>query len=185
MKKYYTFLLLAVILVYLFSACKNHNKTTKKVNQYLGETIFLPKDSIFILKNDSILPIKSFHLNTNKVKIVTSIDAQCHLCIHQLDQWKQEMIKKYKDHPLQFIFYLNTENYELFKRKFYHRISGSYPFLVDTTNAFIGKNNLPKSDKRFHTFLLDKNNKAIIVGNPLLTTKVKQLYIDEINKRLD
>ena len=41
--------------------------------------------------------------------------------------------------------------------------------------------NLPK-DERFHTFLLDKNNKVILVGNPSLNIRLKKLYIRTFNK---
>ena len=41
---------------------------------------------------------------------------------------------------------------------------------------------LPK-DSRFHTFLLDENNKVILVGNPVGNAKLRNLYLTEIRKR--
>ena len=66
--------------------------------------------------------------------------------------------KKNKFKNLNYIFYLYTDNYDLFKKSLYYKISGDYPLLIDTTNAFVSDNNLPKMDKRFHTFLINKNN---------------------------
>jgi len=185
MKKYYALLLFVIILCINYSACKNKHSKEQKVNQYIGKKINLPKDSIFILKKDSLKPVKTFNSSKNKIKIVTRINGQCHICVLHLDQWKQEIMKKFKGYSVQFIYYLYTDNFELFKKKYYYRISGAYPLLIDTTNAFIRNNQLPKMDQRFHTFLLDRNNKAILVGNPLLNTKIRELYIEEINKRLD
>ena len=36
---------------------------------------------------------------------------------------------------------------------------------------------LPK-DEVFHTFLIDENNKVLLVGNPVRNAKLKKLYID-------
>jgi len=41
---------------------------------------------------------------------------------------------------------------------------------------------LPK-DERFHTFLLDENNKVILVGYPVNNPKLKELYLKELNKK--
>ena len=41
---------------------------------------------------------------------------------------------------------------------------------------------LPKNE-RFHTFLLDENNKVLLVGNPAGNEKLKKLYLSEIRKR--
>lgn len=37
-------------------------------------------------------------------------------------------------------------------------------------------------DKAFHTFLLDKNNNVILVGNPIENEKIKELMLKEIAK---
>ncbi len=40
-------------------------------------------------------------------------------------------------------------------------------------------------NQRYHTFLLSRKNEVILVGNPLLNSKIRELYISEINKRLN
>jgi len=156
MKKYLIIFSCLIGIVFINDSCKKQNNKRQEVEKYLGKQIQIPRDSVLILQNDSIVPTEKFNFHSNKIKIVSRINDKCHICVHLLDQWKQEFLKRYKDRPFQFVFYLYTDNYELFKRKFYYRISGTYPLLIDTTNAFIRANNLPEMDKRFHTFLLNK-----------------------------
>jgi hypothetical protein len=173
------------------SSCIRNNKNNTKnqfkenVKAYIGKKIILPEDSLILLKDDNILPIEESNLRSNEMKIVTSINGNCHICVYNLDKWKQELIKKLNSKKLHFIFYLHTDDYDLFKKSLYYKISGDYPLLIDTTNAFVSDNDLPKMDKRFHTFLINKNNEIILVGNPLQNIKIKNLYFEEINKRLD
>lgn len=57
------------------------------------------------------------------------------------------------------------------------------PIYYDSKNVFFYKNNLP-SDPRFHCFLLDENNKVILIGNPVQNPKIKELYLRTICERL-
>jgi len=188
---YTKIILISVLSIFCaVSSCINNNQNNtknqfkEKVKAYIGKKIILPKDSLIHLKDNNVLPIEESNLYSNEMKIVTCINANCHICVYNLDKWKQELIKKINSKNLNYIFYLYTDNYDLFKKSLYYKISGDYPLLIDTTNAFVSDNNLPKMDKRFHTFLINKNNEIILVGNPLQNIRIKNLYFEEINKRL-
>ena len=43
-------------------------------------------------------------------------------------------------------------------------------------------NHFPK-DIRFQVFLLDKNNKVVVIGNPVHNPNVKELYLEEISRK--
>ena len=51
-----------------------------------------------------------------------------------------------------------------------------YPVCIDLDNEFNRLNQFP-SDMTFQTFLLDKQNKVVAIGNPIHNTKVKDLYL--------
>ena len=55
------------------------------------------------------------------------------------------------------------------------RFSVYFPIVIDTLDLVNHLNKFP-DDARFHTFLLDKNNKVLAVGNPVLNPHVKDLY---------
>lgn len=50
------------------------------------------------------------------------------------------------------------------------------PVWIDRMNAFYNLNHFP-SDERFQTFLLDKDNRVLAVGNPIHNPKIKELYL--------
>ena len=61
----------------------------------------------------------------------------------------------------------------------------NYPVFIDQNATFIKQNpNLPKN-RRLHSFLLDKNNRVIIVGNPLHNPTLWQFYKNAIKKMID
>lgn len=37
----------------------------------------------------------------------------------------------------------------------------------------------------FQTFLIDENDKVLLIGNPLINEKLEILYLDEIKDRID
>lgn len=58
------------------------------------------------------------------------------------------------------------------------------PIYIDTTGIFRHKNpHIPKN-KVFHTFLLDKDNKAVLAGDPLEHPEMRPLYHQAIQQLL-
>lgn len=52
----------------------------------------------------------------------------------------------------------------------------THPVCFDEEDAFNKLNKLP-TDMTFQTFLLDKDNKVVAIGNPIHNPKVKELYL--------
>lgn len=42
-----------------------------------------------------------------------------------------------------------------------------FPVFIDRTNEFIRRNDPILADTRFQSFLLDRNNRIVLIGNPL------------------
>lgn len=51
-----------------------------------------------------------------------------------------------------------------------------YPVCIDENDKLNRLNHFP-SDMAFQTFLLDKDNKVLAMGNPILNPKIKELYL--------
>ena len=59
-----------------------------------------------------------------------------------------------------------------------------YPILIDTLGEFERLNpHLPKN-QALHTFLLDENNRVILVGNPLRNKKIKEMFYKIVEDKL-
>lgn len=107
-KIYLIFHLLLIIL--LNNSCRyiKNNKGKKElsslVESYVGDKIQLPVDSVFILENDSIVSFKLLNQYSDKIKVVTRINGNCHSCLFNLDKWKQEIIKKTDSNDIALFF---------------------------------------------------------------------------------
>lgn len=65
-------------------------------------------------------------------------------------------------------------------------VSGlNYPALLDESEAFAKANPHIPADSRFHTFLLDKNGKVVLVGDPSRNPALWELYKTTITKLID
>ena len=51
-----------------------------------------------------------------------------------------------------------------------------YPVCIDEEDELNKLNCFPENEG-FHTLLLDKENKIVIVGNPIQNMKIKELYL--------
>ncbi|MBR2497861.1 MAG: hypothetical protein IKB63_05880, partial [Parabacteroides sp.] len=54
-----------------------------------------------------------------------------------------------------------------------------YPVVLDTKGKLNRLNHFP-TDTRFQTFLLDKENKVLVVGNPVQKEAIKELFIKQV-----
>lgn len=50
-----------------------------------------------------------------------------------------------------------------------------FGYILDSTGQFMADNRIP-TDRRFHTFLLDKENRVVLVGSPIGNPKMWELY---------
>ena len=81
-----------------------------------------------------------------------------------------------KDIP--FLFYFHPKDMKEL-RYLTRRDSFTYPVCFDEDDELNALNRFP-SDMTFQTFLLDKDNKVVSVGNPVHNPKVKELYLKHI-----
>ena len=58
----------------------------------------------------------------------------------------------------------------------------NYPIILDTKGEFAKLNPHLPENKAMHTFLLDKDNNVILVGNPLLNSKIEKLFKTTVEK---
>lgn len=61
----------------------------------------------------------------------------------------------------------------------------SYPALIDENGLFPAANPHIPADSRFHTFLLDKNGKVILIGDPVNNPPLWELYKSTITTLIE
>ena len=104
----------------------------------------------------------------------------CASCKLQLPRWKEWVheVDSLTDGQVPFLFYLHPKDMK--ELRYLTRRDGfSYPVCYDEKDELNRLNRFP-SDMTFQTFLLDRNNRVVAMGNPIHNPKVKELYLDLI-----
>lgn len=175
--------LIILLLTIFLSACQDKQKEiiTLLVKEWQGKQILFPENMVFTrFASDTT----NFVIPTSDYKVLVFVDSiGCTSCKLQLSRWK-EFIRytdsiSQKNIPFLFFFQFDDqwEIHSLLIRENYDK-----PICLDRSDSLNQLNHFPK-DIRFQVFLLDKNNKVVVIGNPVHNPNVKELYLEEISRK--
>lgn len=114
----------------------------------------------------------------SEFKLVVYKDSMsCTPCfIETLPQW-ENILNKYDSKKLSILFILSpTKTKENDLRLLLQFSDFKYPVILDFEKSFRSANLQIPENKLFHTFLLDKNNKVVLVGDPLNNIEINNLF---------
>jgi len=175
MKPKYILSILASLLVVVACQDRKREEAVSSVKEWLGKEILFPKNSVFTIRGKDTI---DFALNASNYKIVSYIDtAGCTTCQLKLAEWQRFMEEVDAASPTHtpFIFYLYPKDVKDLLIEF-RREAFDYPVCLDEKNDFNRLNKLAES-KALRTFLLDKENKIVAIGNPIENPNVKKFYL--------
>lgn len=175
--------LIILVLFPIFFSCKNEHKEKEKqiaelVNEWQGKKIKFPDNPIF---TQYLTDTTNFQIPQSEYKVLIYVDSiGCTSCKLQLQKWKE--LIEYTDSATQgkvpFLFFFHPKDTKeiryLLKCEGFDR-----PVCIDLDDRLNKLNKFP-ADITFQTFLLDKNNKIVVLGNPIHNTAVKDLYLKQI-----
>lgn len=179
-----TYLKLIIIVYFclLFSGCKTDSTTNdveQIVNEWLGRKIIFPQN-VFCKSLDK--DVACISPNSTPYKIVVYTDSTgCASCKLHLYKWNA-IIKEANTEMaglVNFQFYFHPKN----EKEFYYlfrRDAFKYPSHIDVYNCFDKLNNFPR-DNKYQTFLLDKYDNVVCIGNPSSNPRIWNLYKQIIN----
>ena len=161
----------------VITACQDKKKeeAVSAVKEWMGKEILFPKNSIFTIRGTDTI---DFALNASDYKIVSYIDtAGCVACQLKLAEWQRFMdeVDAASSTHTPFIFYLYPKDTKDLLIEF-RREAFDYPVCLDEKDEFNRLNKLAGS-KALRTFLLDKENKIVAIGNPIENPNVKKFYL--------
>ena len=177
------FIILSVLFFFLCFACESKKKRkeiVKVLNEWTGKEVLIPDNVTF----------KSFAKDTvynsvfeKEYKILLYIDTiGCISCNTKLHLWKNIIEEFNVTAPDKVGFIFVFEFKKLSDAIFLLRDEDfNYPVIIDFERKFNKLNNFPVQ-REFHCFLLDKNNKVVLVGNPSENTEILNLYRQQIFK---
>jgi len=173
-----TFLKILLIII-TFNCCNTRKKSIESVVlEWYGKEIILPQQIEYrILGRDTICS----DFWNKPYKILTYVDSVgCSSCQIGLIYWK-EIIKTFVRQQLDVsvLFVIHSSDYDRLDFDLTDD-NFNYPVIYDHHNLFDKLNHFPPTPYR--TFLLDKDNKVLLIGSPIDSSQMWELYMKTIIK---
>ena len=166
---------LCVCLCLASCAESDKERLSRLVSEWERKEILFPAHSTFTIQGKDTV---EFNFKDADYKIVTYVDsAGCTGCKLQLPRWKELIaeVDSLTDGRVPFLFYFHPKDIK--ELRYLTRKDGfTYPVCFDEKDDFNRLNRFP-SEMMFQSFLLDKENNVVALGNPVLSPKVKELYL--------
>ena len=169
--------------VWMLASCQESPKEAmlRLVQEWNGKEIKFPARSVFTIQGKDTV---DFEFKNADYKVVTYIDSVgCTSCKLQLHRWKQLVaeVDSLTDDSVPFLFYFHPKDMK--ELRYLTRRDGfTYPVCFDEQDEINRLNQFP-SVMDFQTFLLDKDNKVVAMGNPILNPNIKDLYLEVISRK--
>jgi hypothetical protein len=167
-------------------ACKKDNKCVEVeefVNEWLGREIFFPSNFQCNIKGKDTSSTPCEELLQKEFKVLIYIDSTgCSDCRLRLFYWKKiiEESDTLFGNRLGFMFFIQPKNIKelsfLLRKDDY-----ALPVFIDTNNEINKINQFPEQQE-YQAFLLNKNNRVLIVGNPVNNVNVWKLIKEQITE---
>ena len=169
-----------IMCVWILASCEESREEAmlRLVNEWNGKEIKFPSRSIFTIQGKDTV---DFEFGIADYKVVTYIDSVgCTSCKLQLPRWKKlvEEVDSLTGGSIPFLFYFHPKDIKEL-RYLTRRDDFDYPVCLDEKDELNQLNRFP-ADITFHTFLLDKDNKVVAIGNPVHNPNIRKLYLDVI-----
>ena len=168
-----------IILLFLCSCKSDRRMQTAKqiVAEWTGKEILFPKGLYCTSIGQDTTCID---LYSDNFKIVFYVDsAGCTSCrLNQLSEWKKIMAESDSlfSGGVDFLFIFQPKKSDERELQIIFRNNGfSHPVFIDTENEIDHLNKFP-SQADYQCFLLDRDNKVIMIGNPSNNTGIWALY---------
>jgi len=173
---YYPYIIFLFLFFYSCSENKRKQTIREVVAEWTGKQILFPEG----------IPCQSLGRDTfcinpanQNYKILLYVDsAGCSSCRLKLFEWKQiiEDADTSFSEQVDFLFFFQPKKQDERELQFMFRNNGfNHPVFIDR-NCEIDRLNKFPSQTEYQCFLLDADNKVIMVGNPSLNTGIWQLF---------
>ena len=173
-------LLYISLLLSLLTACKENNKEkfALLVQEWQGKEIVFPQDMAF---TRFVTEPVDYRIPDAEYKVLVYVDSVgCTSCKLQLPKWQELIahVDSATNGNIPFIFvFQSKDDREL--RYILKRDNFDRPVCIDRGDGFDKLNKFPQ-EITFQTFLLDKDNKVKVIGNPVHNLAVRDLYLKQI-----
>jgi hypothetical protein len=159
-------------------SCNRNPKSILIKQFYQKKIVFLDDLQTFI--NNKQIDNKCIACSSDKYKIMTFINGDCSICIDKLNDWSK-FINEMKIYNVDFLIIINTNDLGLFM-EVNERLKFPYSIIIDKHNSVRLKNQIPEIPDT-DCFLLDSENRTLVIGDPIINHKIREIYIKVFNSR--
>lgn len=169
-----------------FISCKQKgtiDTTESIVKEWKGKKIVFPDDVYFTIQGSDTV---SFSDWDKQYKILVYVDSVgCTSCKLKIEKWKKfiEYLEPIMGEKIGYLFFFHPQRFgiktlkaELYANEFLT------PVCFDSNDKLNKANNFSK-ESDFQTFLLDRDDRVLVVGNPINNSAIKELYLDILFNR--
>ena len=169
-----------VSLSVLMTSCGEYG-VSRHLRDFMDSTISIPND-IQVVSERQVHQVAASIIAGSKLVILYD-SLECSSCQigHLYDYlWSYEKLDSIQSCQLMTIFSPRQEEYDEVVRQLMV-LNFPYPIYVDMSGSFRKINKCIPDDKRFHSFLLDKNGKPVFVGNPMSGPRMMELFMEAVS----
>lgn len=177
MKSNLAILSILMLATLLFTSCDENNKATLAdiISQWEGREILFPPKSTFTIQGRDTV---DFQFHNAPYKILMYVDSVgCMSCKLHLSAWKGfiHKVDSVSKGKVSTVIYINANNLDeinMITRK----AEFNYPVCYDKHGELNELNGFPPY-MEYQTFLLDKSNRVLLVGNPIMNPVTRNEYL--------
>ena len=169
-----------IMCLWLLASCSESREEAmlRLVNEWKDKSVIIPVRSVFTVQGKDVV---DFNYRDAEYKILVYTDSMgCTSCKLQLPKWKRMIaeVDSLTGGSVPFLFYFHPKDPK--ELRFYlRRDNFTYPVCFEEDDYINRLNRFP-SDMTFQTMLLNKENKVVAIGSPVLNPKIKDLYLEII-----
>ena len=169
-----------IMCLWLLASCSESREEAilRLVNEWKDKSVIIPVRSVFTVQGKDVV---DFNYRDAEYKILVYTDSiGCTSCKLQLPKWKRMIaeVDSLTGGSVPFLFYFHAKDPK--ELRFYlRRDNFTYPVCFEEDDYINRLNRFP-SDMTFQTMLLNKENKVVAIGSPVLNPKIKDLYLEII-----
>jgi hypothetical protein len=171
--------ILPLFLILIIFACKDQKKieALQIVREWAGKEILIPDNIQCVIMGKDTTPDACRTLMSAEYKVLLYVDSTgCSSCRLKLFLWKSlisEADSLFQGN-LSFLLFFQPKSRKDFNFLFWKE-QFSYPVFLDMNNSIDRLNHFSQNPE-YQCFLLDKNNKVQMIGNPSLYPHIWKLY---------
>ena len=169
----------------LFTSCNQFERFSiqKSIKRNVGRTIDLSLND-YQMFSDTIVPCIGIQAKT--AMIVSQIQSSlCTECVSKYIHVAEKYVNTFHSDSLIFVIILGSDEQREVQSMISDIDTGKIVILYTENNDFLARSHFEENTKIRNSFLLDRNGKIVLVGDPLTSQNLQYCYNDQIEEMLE